>query len=362
MNLGHEQFMARISELHYSNAYAKSSGTSEFLEVALSPVDDPSDFVVGFYQANGLQGEAIPLVNPGVQVTFDEDSREMVYVISCDNFGVKLTDPDGGGSKNYEAFALVNAESGETLQFYDIGRGTQNMVVGKGVAAGEVSDNLPVPTDAKAAGDSIQCNVDDPENQVYKAVSQADTGVICFSKGTQIRTPTGEKLIEEVNIGDLVVTKDHGAQPIRWIGKTTVTAVGAFAPLVFDPWTIGDERRMVVSPQHRLLIEGPKCEVLFGTPMVLVAAKFLVNGISVRQCQGGLVTYYHVMFDRHELIWADGAVAESFLVSAQSLALMDSGTRAEFSRLFPEIAFNRQLAGNSARPVVAAFEAGLLNG
>ena len=117
--------MARISELHYSNAYAASSGVSEFLEVSIGASEDPANFTVSFYQANGQVGIEIPLTSvPTAQVTVDADNNEVVYVISADDFPILLTDPNGGGSTNYEAYALTNTATGEVIDFYDIGGGT----------------------------------------------------------------------------------------------------------------------------------------------------------------------------------------------------------------------------------------------
>ena len=78
--------MARISEMHYSNAYARSSGVDEFLEVALSPSEDASDFSVSFYNADGSLYLTVPLDDPGVQVSYDADADENVFVISSSVF------------------------------------------------------------------------------------------------------------------------------------------------------------------------------------------------------------------------------------------------------------------------------------
>ena len=121
--------MARISELHYSDAYASSSGINEFLEVALSASENAADFSISFYEADGTEGLVVSLTDAGVQMTYDTDSSEYVYVISADYFDILLTDPDGGGSGNYEAYALVNTDTSTVIDFYDIGGGTQNMVL-----------------------------------------------------------------------------------------------------------------------------------------------------------------------------------------------------------------------------------------
>ncbi|MEO0401268.1 MAG: type I secretion protein, partial [Pseudomonadota bacterium] len=176
--------MARISELHYSNAYARNSGVSEFLEVALGPSDDPADFVVGFYQSDGTLGIEVTLDDPRVVQSIDPENGEVIFVLSADNLPILLTDPDGGGSTNYEAYALTNTDTGEVLDFYDIGGGTQNIVAGSGAAAGAVSENLAVVVGPNSTTTSIQFNQPNPNLLVYESTSSGDTGVACFVAGT----------------------------------------------------------------------------------------------------------------------------------------------------------------------------------
>ena len=82
-------------------------------------------------------------------------------------------------------------------------------------------------------------------------LSIENTGVVCFVRGTAIMTAEGERMIEELEAGDLILTLDHGYQPIRWIGSTTVEAKGKLAPIVFEAGAMGNARRLKVSPQHR---------------------------------------------------------------------------------------------------------------
>lgn len=126
--------MARISELHYSNAYASSSGVNEFLEVSLAPDEMRANYVVAFYQSNGQQGLTVTLDNAAIQTSIDAETGETVLVISADDFPIYLTDPDGGGPTNYEAYALVDISTGapQVIDFYDIGGGTQNVLATDG--------------------------------------------------------------------------------------------------------------------------------------------------------------------------------------------------------------------------------------
>lgn len=95
--------------------------------------------------------------------------------------------------------------------------------------------------------------------------------VACFTTGTRLTTPNGFTAIEDLAVGDLVRTKDDGDVPLRWIGHRTVPGYGAFAPIrILAGWK-GRARDLVVSPQHRMLIEGAGCQLAAGFDSSLVS-------------------------------------------------------------------------------------------
>ena len=161
--------------------------------------------------------------------------------------------------------------------------------------------------------------------------------IICFTKGTYIQTPAGERRIETLKPGDQIVTIDNGIQPIRWIGQRTVRATGAFAPIRFATGAYGNSRDLLVSPQHRMLVRGYAPQLLFGESEVLVPAKSLVNNFDVTIDFCGMVTYFHVLFDRHQIIVANGAPSESFCPGEMGLSALADCARSEIFALFPEL-------------------------
>lgn len=352
--------MPRISELHYSNAYAASSGVSEFLEVSLGPADDPADFTVSFYQANGTVGIEVTLDNPLVQVSVDPDNGEVVYVISADQFPIRLTDPDGGGANNYEAYALTNTATSTVLDFYDIGGGTQNITALDGVAAGAVSQNLPVLVGPNATTTTLQFNQPDPDTLTYDTVNPGDTGLACFAAGTRLDTPTGPRAIETLRPGDLVTTLDDGPQPVRWIGQRVAAGRGRFAPIRIMTGTLGATEPILVSPQHRLLITGWQAELLLGEPEVLVPAKLLVNGDTISTAPRDRICYVHLMFDRHQVVMSSGLRSESFYPGQEALSGLDRAAAEELFALFPELQHAPTRYGSTARTVRTGREAHLL--
>ncbi|MEY4984382.1 MAG: hypothetical protein RIR62_2648, partial [Pseudomonadota bacterium] len=187
-----------------------------------------------------------------------------------------------------------------------------------------------------------------------------NTGIVCFTRGTLIATAEGERAIEELAPGDLVLTLDHGYQPIRWIGSTTVEAKGRLAPIAIEAGVLGNLRRLLVSPQHRMLLSGWQAELLFDEPEVLAAARMLVNDSTIRPVEGGEVEYFHMLFDEHEIVFAEGAPSESFHPGHQGWGALAEEARAEILHLFPMLEGGDFTAyGPSVRRTLKAAEAQL---
>ncbi|MCC7321293.1 MAG: Hint domain-containing protein [Rubellimicrobium sp.] len=185
--------------------------------------------------------------------------------------------------------------------------------------------------------------------------------IICFTPGTLIATPQGARPVETLVPGDLVVTRDHGLQPVRWSGRRTVAGIGRFAPVRIRPGTVpGLERDLLVSPQHRMLFQGYRAELLFGEGEVLASARHLVDGLAVTTEEVAEVTYVHLLFDRHEIIYAEGAATESFHPGEIGLSALAEPAREEVFALFPELRSMPARAGNTARRCLKRPEALLL--
>ncbi|MGB5870044.1 MAG: Hint domain-containing protein [Albidovulum sp.] len=185
-------------------------------------------------------------------------------------------------------------------------------------------------------------------------------GPPCFVAGTLISVPGNTVPVETLQPGDLVTTLDQGPQPIRWVGQRTVDASADFAPVCFAPGVIGNARALMVSPQHRMLVSGWMAELYFGLTEVLVAAKHLVGAPGVSLAPMAHVIYVHLLFDQHEIIFAEGAASESFHPGSEMLE-QDQALRAEIAAIFPDItdaASRDQIP--SARMVIRGREARLL--
>lgn len=191
----------------------------------------------------------------------------------------------------------------------------------------------------------------------------------CFTPGTRILTPEGARAVETLEVGDMVLTRDRGAQEIRWIGRCPVArgrmqSEPQFRPVRIRAGAFGErvpERDMLVSQQHRILIRGWRAELFMGAEEVLVAAVHLVNGETVQIARDVEMTeYIHLQFDHHEIVVSDGLETESLNPGPISLSTIPDESRQELAALFPEIDLGRQAALSSARMMAKRHEAALL--
>lgn len=197
--------------------------------------------------------------------------------------------------------------------------------------------------------------------------SNIEKMIPCFTPGTRIVTRRGEVAVETLVAGDEVLTLDGGFRPLVWTGKRDLSAADLLAqpalrPIRIAAGSLGNGlpvRDMLVSPQHRMLMAGHRAEMLFGDAEVLVAAKHLVGMAGVEPVLRRGVTYVHIMFDRHEIVCADGAWSESFQPSRRMVGGMGAAQAAEILALFPELAA-KDIAFRSARLSLKAHEARVL--
>ena len=169
--------------------------------------------------------------------------------------------------------------------------------------------------------------------------------VPCFTEQTLIKTRRGEVPAAQLRLGDMVLTRNHGYQPIRWIGTrqldgTQLEMNPALNPVVIRAGALGvntPERDLIVSPQHRVLIGGGRAQLWFGEDEVFVAADNLTCLNGVEKLRPETVTYVHIMFDRHQIVSSDGAWTESYQPGDMTLGDMDEAQRRELFAIFPEL-------------------------
>ncbi|SEQ17131.1 Hint domain-containing protein [Thalassovita taeanensis] len=272
-----------------------------------------------------------------------------------------------GGSKTVDVLANDDGPGNSTL--------TLTHINGQEVSAGSVvtlSTGQQIQVNADSTLTIIADNDEESVNFSYTTAigngnGTSDTAFVtvnqvpCFVAGTMIRTPEGDVPVETLEPGDLVMTRDEGAQPLRWTGARQVAALGKFAPIRIRANTFGAHDDLYVSPLHRVLIRDSVAELLFGHSEVLVAARDLVNDHSVVRAEGGMVHYVHLLFDRHQVVWSAGLETESFLPGPQTAQSFEADIVQEICTLFPEIDPETGAGyGPSARRTLRRYEARLL--
>lgn len=191
----------------------------------------------------------------------------------------------------------------------------------------------------------------------------AETDLACFARGTRIETAEGLVAVEDLRDGMLVETMDRGLQPVRRVLSKVVDGTGRLAPVVIEAGVLGNVRALLVSPHHRMAITGWRAELLTGEAEVLAEARHLVDGVRVRVAPVGAVEYFHLLMDRHEIIFAEGAATESYHPFAADAASLSPATLAELEAIFPEVErafWDRTPMGGAVRPFASATEAALL--
>ena len=247
------------------------------------------------------------------------------------------------------------------------GAGNDTFIIGSAAHAnGDVITGGTGPNDT-ADQDKIDLSALDPSSYTINAVEDPnDSGakmgtvtfttgevltfsgieIICFCDGTEILTIDGPTTVEDLEEGDLVLTMDNGYQPVRWIGCKALSSADLDASSKLRPIRIAagalghgtPAKDLMVSRQHRVLLRSSIAGRMFGVEEVLVAAVKLVGlpGIKIAEDVES-VKYYHILFDRHEIIFSNGAATESLFTGPEALKAVSEDARAELIALFPDI-------------------------
>lgn len=202
-------------------------------------------------------------------------------------------------------------------------------------------------------------HVPTPKNTNDLAVCRPDLKIVCFASGTRIKTPEGMRNIEDLQAGDLVVTVDRGPQPIRWAGSRSLDAIDLatetrLIPVRIKAGALGGgmpEHDLVVSPQHRILISSDIAAELTGEKEVLVAAKHLLGTDGIELATDLTeVSYHHILFDHHEIIYSEGLRTESLFTGEQAMLAMNEDAQREIVALFPQL--QEQFPVKGVRPFI----------
>lgn len=247
----------------------------------------------------------------------------------------------GDGTTVTGSINIIEVTVGGVSQYY--------MVVHDGLAADlDVNDlsSVTFGTNFSTSPNTAGLNFDDASS----------FELVCFARGTLITTDQEDCPVEQLGVGTRVLTRDHGFQEIRWIGSCKVMADGNYAPIAFLPGAIGNTKKLRLSRHHRICVSDAMVEMHFGWPSVLMPAHSMVNDENIFEERGGEVEYFHILFDQHELVISDGAWTESFFPTSRTLNTQEEATQAEIFDLFPELAENLDIYGETVRPCLKPWE------
>jgi hypothetical protein len=291
------------------------------------------------------------------------NSIQTAVVASADAFEIGLSD-----SQVVDLTANDTNTSGGALTITEIN--------GQPVVAGSVvtlNSGMQITVNADGTITVVSDPSDTPGTETFtyevtNAAGITDVGLVqgtlipCFVAGTRIDTALGPIAVEQIRVGDLVETLDDGYQPVLWCGARRVRSQGRMAAVTIPAGMFGDHAQVRVSPQHRLYLAGWRAQLYCGTPEVLVKAVHLVRaGLLAQDHTGTEISYHHLLFDRHQIICAEGLWSESYLPGPQTLPGHDADTQAELLALFPMLLHYACAGyGPAARPQATAGEAALL--
>lgn len=317
--------------------------------------------------------EIFHFIRPGSVPEEGEDEQRLIHDLA---YGAGDAQGVLSAGTQISAYHASIIEDDDGNQFHFMFLWTPGGTTGSPIMQGEKHSALIIPISYKDEnGDTVWPQFNPESGFTYKSEFQIGTdnpGIPfdptgpgdppCFTPGTLIETAAGPVPVERLRPGDLVVTRDHGLQPLRWIGSTFVSARRLdlqpnLRPVLIPAGALAagiPARDLLVSPQHRVLVTSRITVRMFEQDEVLVAAKHLIGtgGITAQDPAKG-VTYLHLLFDRHEVIRSNGAWSESFFVGPQMHKAGDRAIMAEITTLFPQlrtpVPARRMLSGREAR-------------
>lgn len=188
----------------------------------------------------------------------------------------------------------------------------------------------------------------------------------CFTEGARILTAFGDVPVEDLRTGDLIHTIDNGLQPIKWIGKRELggarlhvepqllpVRICANAFGTGQPYT-----DILLSPGHRILLEDALLKEGYSPEGLLAPIEALINGKTVRtEEEIRSVTYYHLLFEEHQIVYVEGFQAETFFPTPAAIANITGESREALYQAVPRLRENPLGFGQTARRVISREEA-----
>lgn len=267
--------------------------------------------------------------------------------------------PDGEGNK-FDTIFLVNTATGEFV----------TLSYGNPPRTPTEPSGFPGTTQV-GTGETIDSNApngtafvrDANGNFVEGTPNPGTPGVVCFVAGTLIDTEFGPRAVETLKPGTRIMTRDEGLAPLLGLrhlrlGRLQLARDRSLAPVEIPANLLGAHDALSVSPAHRIMVAGPRPEMLFGMSEVLIAARhFVDHGAKVKPANA--TQYVHLLFSDHHIVRSGGLWSESLHLAD---AAFSAASQAHAWDLAPGLDLKTLDHGPTARRVLKAWEAEVLFG
>ena len=302
----------------------------DFIEVAVDPDTDVSNLVITIYFSDGT----IRSTNTLAGITPTRSGGQDIYVIDTTSSGTftglaktnGISLSEGGTVYQFNSFSDPPSP-GPVTAVTGPASGLQSTVIGQA-----------------GAGDSL---ISSDDGATYTVNTDPTPGTIpCLTAGTLVETDQGPVLVEDLGRGQKILTRDGSARPLLRIIRRDIKPIDLrrnpkFFPVRICAGALGQglpSRDLLVSRQHRMLVSSVIVRRMFGCPEALIAAIRMTSlpGVFVDDTVTQ-VSYFHLIFASHEVIFANGAPTESLLFGSESLKALPKDAVDELTELFPEL-------------------------
>ncbi|NOD63147.1 MULTISPECIES: Hint domain-containing protein [unclassified Ruegeria] len=315
---------AIISEIRYRNG-PNFAPDGDFIEVRVPTGTDVTGLQVDVYNSNGT-----------VRSSTDVDTATMTTV---------------GGFDYYVVTARINrlgavslSDNGSVLSFVSFdAQVTATQGPANGQTSTQIGSNGTDDTSSLSSTDGVNF-VQDPN---------PSPGAPCFTSDTLILTDQGEVLIQDIEPGMRVMTTDGTLETVRMRLSRTLRHADLLKkpelyPVCIMAGSLGHglpRRDLIVSRQHRMLVRSAIAQRMFATRDVLISAIRLTElpGIYVDDL-ATKVTYHHLIFERHVVLFAEGAPSESLFTGPEALKSLSPEAQQELLKLFPSLISDQEMA------------------
>lgn len=279
-----------------------------------------------------------------------KDTLEITDTIDGDLHRTQADDPN-----NDQTFSFANesAVTDYTVQYLDFAQVNESGPEFELYAMEATFEDGSTKYYVMSKDENFKPNVgDDLKVTTFSNFVSTDYGsigaAVCFAADTLIQTPSGSLPVQRLRPGDFVQTKDNGVKEVLWIGQrhirqTELQRFDQLRPVLIRPGVFGDHGTLILSQQHRILVNGTQLGLSFDLKEAFIKAKHLAEyfpqaaRIDVNMTG---VSYYHILLESHEVVFSNGITTESMFPGTMALKGISRHDRQHIGQLFSALPSN----------------------